>query len=72
MNAAASTQNTCERLAPVIILGVPRSGTTLLRVILGSHSTIFATAETPWITGSYGDNPAPPVAPSVVVPYPSR
>jgi protein-tyrosine sulfotransferase len=36
----------------IIILGVPRSGTTLLRVLLGGHSQIAALPETPWITGS--------------------
>lgn len=38
---------------PTIILGVPRSGTTLLRVLLDSHSQIAAPPETPWILGSY-------------------
>jgi hypothetical protein len=36
----------------IIIIGVPRSGTTLLRVLLGGHSQIAALPETPWITGS--------------------
>lgn len=39
---------------PIFIIGVPRSGTTLLRVILDSHSRIVAAPETPWILGSYG------------------
>ena len=41
---------------PIIILGVPRSGTTLLRVLLGSHPEVQATSETPWICGGYGAN----------------
>lgn len=45
-----------ELLSPIIILGVPRSGTTLLRVLLGSHSAIHAVSETPWIAGAYGQN----------------
>ncbi len=45
-----------DLLSPVFIIGVPRSGTTLLRVILDSHSTIAAAPETPWIIGSYGAN----------------
>jgi hypothetical protein len=39
---------------PVFIIGVPRSGTTLLRVILDSHSRIAAAPETPWLLGGYG------------------
>ena len=39
---------------PIFIIGVPRSGTTLLRVILDSHPEIAAAPETPWILGSYG------------------
>lgn len=40
---------------PIIIVGVPRSGTTLLRVLLGEHPEIVALPETPWITGSQND-----------------
>jgi len=43
-------------MIPVFIIGVPRSGTTLLRVILDSHSKIAAASETPWILGGYGDD----------------
>lgn len=38
---------------PIIILGVPRSGTTLLRVVLGSHARIHAAPETHWIVGGW-------------------
>lgn len=38
----------------LFVVGVPRSGTTLLRVLLGSHSQIASSPETPWITGPYG------------------
>lgn len=41
---------------PIFIIGVPRSGTTLLRVLLDSHSRIAAAPETPWIVGGYGIN----------------
>jgi len=34
---------------PIFILGVPRSGTTLLRTILDSHPTIACGPETPWL-----------------------
>jgi protein-tyrosine sulfotransferase len=43
-----------QMLNPAFIVGVPRSGTTLLRVILDSHSRIAAAPETPWILGGYG------------------
>ncbi len=34
---------------PIFIVGVPRSGTTLLRVILDSHSRIACGPESPWL-----------------------
>jgi hypothetical protein len=40
--------------SPIFIVGVPRSGTTLLRVLLDSHSQILALPETPWVSGAYG------------------
>ncbi len=40
--------------APLFIIGVPRSGTTLLRVLLDSHSQIAALPESPWLLGAYG------------------
>lgn len=40
---------------PVFIVGVPRSGTTLLRVILDSHPNLAVGPECPWIGGSYGN-----------------
>ena len=40
--------------SPIFIVGVPRSGTTLLRVLLDSHSGILALPETPWLSGAYG------------------
>lgn len=36
----------------IIIVGVPRSGTTLLRVLLGENPLIASLPETPWITGA--------------------
>ena len=36
-----------------VLLGVARSGTTLLRCLLGKHSQIHSLPETPWITGAY-------------------
>lgn len=38
----------------LFILGVPRSGTTLLRVMLDSHPNLAVGPECPWIAGSYG------------------
>lgn len=43
-----------KNVDPVFILGVPRSGTTLLRVIMDSHSKVLGAPETAWITGGYG------------------
>lgn len=40
---------------PIFIVGVPRSGTTLLRVLLGAHSLVLGLPETPWLLSSYGD-----------------
>lgn len=37
------------RAEPILILGVPRSGTTLLRVLLDSHPNIACGPETPWL-----------------------
>jgi hypothetical protein len=35
----------CQSRAPIFILGLPRSGTTLVERILGSHSQVFAAGE---------------------------
>jgi hypothetical protein len=40
------------------IVGVPRSGTTLFRAMLGAHPRICAPSETPWLTGAYGGDPS--------------
>jgi protein-tyrosine sulfotransferase len=36
------------------VVGVPRSGTSLCRMLLGSHPRIWAPSETPWVFGAYG------------------
>lgn len=36
---------------PIFVLGVPRSGTTLLRILLDSHPAIACGPETPWLGG---------------------
>lgn len=38
-----------ETAAPIIVLGVPRSGTTLLRTMLDAHPNIACGPETPWL-----------------------
>ena len=40
------------------VVGVPRSGTTLFRAMLGAHPRICAPSETPWLCGGYGDGPS--------------
>jgi protein-tyrosine sulfotransferase len=40
-------------MQPVFLVGVPRSGTTMLRLILDSHPRVFSTVELPWIGGNY-------------------
>ena len=36
---------------PIFVLGVPRSGTTLLRMMLDSHPAIMCGPEAPWVAG---------------------
>lgn len=45
-------------LPPLFIVGVPRSGTTLLRVMLDSHPRLAVGPECPWIGGGYGHRPS--------------
>lgn len=40
---------------PVFIIGVPRSGTTLLRIMLDSHPNLAVGSECPWFCRSYCD-----------------
>ena len=37
--------NRCDSNEPIFIVGMPRTGTTLVEQILGSHSTVFAAGE---------------------------
>jgi len=43
------TSPKCQKNEPIFIVGVPRSGTTLLRVLLDSHPNIACGPETPWL-----------------------
>jgi hypothetical protein len=49
---------TAQPAAIHFIVGVPRSGTTLFRAMLGAHPKICAPSETPWLTGAYGGGPS--------------
>lgn len=40
-------------IGPVFVVGVPRSGTTLVRMVLDSHPDIYAGPEMPWLGGNY-------------------
>jgi tetratricopeptide (TPR) repeat protein len=44
-NAAGNTAGNAARDAPIFIVGLPRSGTTLVDRILGSHSTVHSAGE---------------------------
>lgn len=44
---AAAGQFGCQEAAPIFILGLPRSGSTLLEQILASHSQVDGTSELP-------------------------
>jgi protein-tyrosine sulfotransferase len=44
-----------QKSALHFLVGVPRSGTSLLRIILDSHPRICAPSETPWMFGPYGN-----------------
>lgn len=44
-----------EKQNGLFIIGVPRSGTTLLRIMLDSHPNLAVGPESPWIAGSYGN-----------------
>jgi tetratricopeptide (TPR) repeat protein len=48
---AASNQRGCESEVPVFILGMPRSGTSLMEQILSSHPDIFGAGELKFMTG---------------------
>ena len=58
LTAARKREEKPVTFAPIFVVGVPRSGTTLLRVLLDSHSDILALPETPWLTGAYGRDPS--------------
>jgi protein-tyrosine sulfotransferase len=48
---------------PFFLVGVPRSGSTMLRMILDSHPLIFSGSEMPWLGGNYiQDNMSPEVS----------
>ncbi len=50
-NLAAAQQRGCESEVPVFILGMPRSGTSLMEQILSSHPDIFGAGELKFLTG---------------------
>lgn len=44
-SAPAETSGGCRSREPIFVVGLPRSGTTLVERILGSHSRVFAAGE---------------------------
>ena len=47
ISAKAAQESQEKGVIPVFILGMPRSGTTLVETLLGNHSHVFAAGETP-------------------------
>lgn len=50
-NLALAKQTGCDSEIPVFILGMPRSGTSLMEQILSSHPDIFGAGELKFLTG---------------------
>jgi Flp pilus assembly protein TadD len=50
-NLALAKDRGCESDAPVFILGMPRSGTSLMEQILSSHPDVFGAGELKYFTG---------------------
>ncbi len=50
-NLEAARQRGCESEVPVFILGMPRSGTSLMEQILSAHPDIFGAGELKYLTG---------------------
>ena len=50
-NLGLAKQRGCESEVPVFILGMPRSGTSLMEQILSSHPDIFGAGELKFLTG---------------------
>ncbi len=50
-NLEAAQQRGCESDVPVFILGMPRSGTSLMEQILSAHPDIFGAGELKYLTG---------------------
>jgi tetratricopeptide (TPR) repeat protein len=51
-----ATQNTGEpSTKPIFIIGMPRSGTTLIEQILASHPQVFGAGELTWFERAFGD-----------------
>ncbi len=44
-----TSKDVSPKSAPIIVLGVPRSGTTLLRTLLDAHPNVACGPETPWL-----------------------
>ena len=58
---AARAEGGCEERGPVFIIGLPRSGSTLVEQILASHSAVEGLAELPHlmaVAGTLGHDPA--------------
>jgi tetratricopeptide (TPR) repeat protein len=50
-NLSATNQKGCESDVPVFILGMPRSGTSLMEQILSAHPDVFGAGELKFLTG---------------------
>jgi tetratricopeptide (TPR) repeat protein len=53
--SSLGTENLSKKLAPIFIVGMPRSGTTLVEQVISSHSRVTGAGELPYVV-HFGDS----------------